>query len=383
MSALPESSLPKSSLRLFSPPPLPAGVAGGINQLEPRLFTIREAFEAFLKEKQKKKTTVEAFENACMHWEQGTSNPPEGCQHWGSGSGNPPICQITQEQVEEFVEKIMPPRVPSPATIVKVCRGLRTIFRRVGPAIDGNPQGRGILDKIPYFPLPKVPKSTPRTAHMDQLNLLYDACGVATWPRIGEIPPANFWRTSLVSFYNLGPRAWEFFCAAPHCRDESIPEGRLGWRWDKIDLERATIEYWSEKVSAWLERPLHAVVVAHLKSIWSDRSAVFPATKCRSTLYDEWKKIKTAAGVGVMQTRSRSNPDLDVHDLRRTCSSEWDWIHPMLGDWMIGHIPNDVGSVHYRNFARKARETLPDFPQPEAFLNVPTLPVPSRQKRLF
>ncbi len=357
-------------LRLFSPPPLPSGVAANVSPGDQQRLTLREAFDLFIFPglDRRKSGTVDVYRNAIKHWE--------------THSENVPLIEINQPILQEFMSRLAPV-LPSRATIRKIGRQIRAILRRCGPAEYGNPQGRGVIPKVPYFEMPKAPKSTPRVASHQELDTLYESCRVASWPKLPGIAPSTFWRAVLVCGYNLGPRSWELFCADQRSTDPDHPHSSLGWRWSHVDLLEETVCYWQEKCQAELYRPLHPCVVAHLRAIEGEREAVFPATRARSQVYDQWGRIKCAAGIGVEDASGAQTRDLDLHDLRRTCQSEWDWLHMGLGDWIVGHIAPDVGSQFYRNFDRKAREVIVQLPQPESFRSIPPRPMEPRQKRLF
>lgn len=373
LSLEPESKPAPAVLRVFAP-----DAAADVFEPDSDQLTLREAFALHLRpsfDLPAQKGTLSAYDTALKHWERFTPNLPiaEACRD------NRPWMELRRAMEQKGF---------AAATIRKTGRHLRALFRRLGPPTDGNPGGLSILQRTPYFEMPRAPKKLPRLATFEELSALYEAASIATWPLLPDIPPSTFWRAVIVCFYNLGPRAWELFCELPHAdvnRSDARPGPHWpGWRWGFADLagREPTLEYWIPKVSAWHRVPLNRIVLAHLASIRGDRRAIFPATLAHGSVYGQWRCLKAAA-VATCGDAVKGIEDLDFHNIRKTCQTEWDTLKMGLGDHVVWHTPTDVGGMHYRNFAMLARRRAEDLPQPEAFKSIFEGRAGSRQKRLF
>lgn len=326
---------------------------------------LSEVFDRFLRaEYAARPGSLGAYEQALGHWERRTNDPP--------------VTAISRDTWRSLKDS-MAADGRKPATIAKTGRHLRRILRRIGPATDGNPGGEGVLAKLPHLEMPRVVRSLPRHADATELDALYEACRVATWPKVGGVTPPAFWRAALVMMYNLGPRAWEMFCAQPRAPYDAEADNPLtGWRFEHVNWREGSLRYWIPKVHAWHEVPLSNVVVAHLESIRADRATIFPASKARGSLYGQWRCIRAAAAMAVA-----SVADLEPHDLRKTCQTEWDHVQLGFGDFVVWHTPTDVGGTYYRNFAKKVRARVEELPQPQSFARIFDAGAGPRQLRMF
>lgn len=344
---------PSVSLRLFEPDTFTA---------DPVNLTLREFFETKLLPQliaeRKKPGTIAAYRWALKHWETRTPNPP--------------LSKIDLDLPKTFLLGFAPPEFEL-ATAAKLWRQLKAIFRRAAPESDRNPDGLGLIERIPRVKLKRPPRRSNRLIALEEFDALYDACRVAKWPRIPGVRAPLLWQTSLVCFSNLGPRAWDFFCDRPHAN----PLPQHCWRWDWINWRTNTLQFVPDKTGDELRLPLHPIVVAHLQAIRTDRTFIFPATRNRHYVYDQWTAIKIAAGFDV-----EGPEDLDFQEIRANCQTEWDTLHFGLGDYILGHAPEGVGATWYRNFAKLAAEACQRFPQPPSFSRIFTASGP-RQLSLF
>lgn len=336
---------------------------------DPRQYRLREAFDRYFEPialADKSAGTRTAYRNLLSLWERFTSDPAIGA--------------ITSASLV-LLRRALEEAKYAPATIGKQFRHLRAFLRLLGPATDGNPRGMGILATVPWVESPRVGRKLPRTANHDEIDRLYDACRVAVWPQIsrGDVPAPAFWRALLVSFTILGPRAWEILHDGSDRRD--------GWFWhclngtycrSSIGTQLSSITFRQKKTGNELTLPVPPVLIAHLESIRTDRLAIFPVTLAHGSVYGQWRAIKAAAGVGVEGTQ-----ELDFHDLRRTCQTEWDWLKLGMGDWILGHAPQDVGGRSYRNFERHAAEACEQLPLPKSFQTIFERIARQHQKHLF
>ena len=319
-------------------------------------LTLRAVFESFLLpdliEQGRSPATIAEYSNSLRLWELLTTDPSLA-----------ELERDHKETLKAFIRDLKASRQPQyrPATICKIWRHLRPVIRRAGPLGDHNPDGEGIIGFVRPPRLPAVPRRINRVANLDELQALSEGCRVATWPKRGNIAPEVMWRAAIVSFYNLGPRCWDLWCADPATPHSS------GWRWPQINLRAGSLRYLPDKTeeAGEIEIPLNRVCVTHLAGIKREWSAVFPASKSRGALYGQWAQIKAAAAA-----TCPSVLDLEIQNLRGTCQTEFDSIHVGLGDFMVGHAPDGVGPSFYRNFFRKAKEAAEQLPQPAGFLDI-------------
>lgn len=283
--------------------------------------------------------TISAYLSAIKHWETRTLNPPVG--------------DITNDTLKDF-KKSFTKQGYSPETIKKQWRHLRAILRRVGPQFDKNPLGEGIIERVPYMAPPKNPQrqKIPRIVRHDEIDAIYQACDVATWPYASPCPPPLLWRLALVVFYNCGPRTQDFFKSTR----------------GNIDLETRRISFVAQKTSKLQGVPFQELVGLHFEAVYhylpGGRSTViFPVTKCRSSMYEQWRKIQSAAGI---------KDYVEFRDLRETCNSLLNAANPgaKAGKWVLGHGGRDVNEIFYHNPSPEVLQAVENLEQPDSFYSI-------------
>ncbi|HEY2249642.1 MAG TPA: hypothetical protein VGH74_01230 [Planctomycetaceae bacterium] len=323
----------------------------------PGSLSLREAYEQYYApelDAPERDGTRKAFRNMLAHWE--------------ARSENPRLEKISADDWKELQRRLRKDGYPK-STVAKVGRHLRALLRRLGPATDRNPEGLGVLSVAPYIKIPKVPRTVPQNVDTQSIDKLYAACDVARWPRIRDVLPSDFWRGLICAVYNLGPRTREI-----------VHDGRdptLGWLWrnyrpdnlrsgdllsDGSGRPVCSIRFFRDKMDDELLLPVNSILQAHLALIRTDRKAIFPVTKNDKSFYDQWRLIKTKAGLYVAGSDFPS-----FQGLRRTCQSRWDRINPKFGDWILGHKRQDVAGRFYENFSQDVADVCESLPQPEAF----------------
>lgn len=269
--------------------------------------------------------------------------------HWEARTNNPPIGEITNEVLRDFKQTFQKQGY-SAETIKKYWRHIRPILRRVGPQIQGNPLGEGIIDRVPYMAPPKNNTvKIPRIVTEDELNAVYQACKVAKWPRVES--PALMWRLALVIFYNCGPRTQDVF-------------RRL--RWENVDLENRRISFISQKRSKLQGIPFQELVGLHLEAVYHGQhpsETVLRATKCNRSLYAQWKAIQDEAGI---------RNYIEFRDLRETCNSLLNAAVPgaNAGKWVLGHGGSGVNELYYHNPTPEVLLAVENLKQPESFWSI-------------
>jgi integrase len=305
--------------------------------VDPRALTLRQAYERWLE--------PDLFDAAyATRREYGTA-----LNHWERLTGDPPIAAIANAHVLALRDGLLGSRY-APATVRKTWSHLRAILRRLSPQALGNPQGEGILQRVPCVKMPRLRPKLPRVATHAELDRLYVACSAAGWPpaRSGQ-PAAALWRCFIVLAYNYGLRTRDLW----------------GLWWKDIDFDRGLFRFSALKTSKLQGMPLNRVSRAHLAAIvpasGDDRPHVFHPTKSRHQFYREWAKINAAAEMSA---------PLECRDLRETCCTAYEEIAPGVGRWILAHSERGVTERHYLNPSRMVAEAVAKLPQPAAFLAV-------------
>lgn len=283
--------------------------------------------------------TVSAYLSALNHWETRTTNPPVG--------------EITNDTLRDFKDTFLVQGY-SPETVKKYWRHLRAILRRVGPQWDKNPLGEGIIKRVPYMSPPKrtACRKIPRIVSHAEIDSIYKACEVATWPYRSPCPAPLLWRLALVVFYNCGPRTQDFFKSTR----------------GNIDLETRRISFVAQKTSKLQGVPFQEIVGLHFESVFQYlngglSTVIFPVTKCRSSMYGQWREIQKAAGV---------SDYVEFRDLRETCNSLLNAANPgaKAGKWVLGHGGRDVNEVYYHNPTAEVLIAVENLEQPDSFYSI-------------
>lgn len=183
----------------------------------------------------------------------------------------------------------------------------------------------------------------------EEINAVYKACDVAKWPYSSDCPPL-LWRLAIVVFYNCGPRTQDFF--------------QLHWK--NVDLKIQRVSFLAQKTSKLQGVPFQEIVSLHFESILQNQlesDRVFQTTKCKRTLYDQWKAIQDAAGI---------TDYIEFRDLRETCSSRLDAANPgaKAGKWVLGHGPRGVNEVYYHNPTPEVILAVEKLEQPDSFYSI-------------
>ncbi len=220
----------------------------------------------------------------------------------------------------------------------------------------------------------------------DELGRLYKAAACADWPRNVEAGPVWQWRTAIVIWLLYGLRTQE----AVSYRADDVPP--LTWR--NIVLSKTPpdggharndlgwLSYVPEKQKRLkpepLNLPLNMAARAHLDLIRSTEAKptdrVFPWPHDSNRFYDTWRRILSAAGL---------NPEYQIKNLRKTCSTWLNFHERGIGDIVTGHTSRSVGDAHYTNYENQLVQFFAsDPPTPHAWLAVFDLQ-PTRQRRLF
>ena len=302
---------------------------------DPSELTLRRAWELFkLPEliEGDQRGTIESYNAALKRWERLTNNPP--------------VSKIDNAKVKQFQRDCVGARL-RPQTVNGTWRSIRAILRRLGPQEYRNPEGQGLIERVPYLdPLP-VDRGIPRIATRDELNRLYRAAAEMGWPRT-IIPPADWWRCFLVLIYNCGPR------------HQDLLDLKIG----NFDLDRKLLDFRQGKTKNRHLMPLNAVTLAHLRRIWSPRESLLLKTGAwhKQRVREQFHNLNDRAGL--------KRPHLTPHDIRRSCGTAFFNVGGKeLGDLALGRPIPGVASF-YIDPTEKLRDAAERIEQPSAFLEI-------------
>ncbi|QDT95522.1 tyrosine-type recombinase/integrase [Gimesia aquarii] len=290
-------------------------------------LTLRKAFLEHYKSPDLKPRTLECYENMLGHWEALTDDPE--------------VFDIENKTLQTFRNAFMEDHTPP--TFNKLRRHILAIMNRLGPPGPRNREGLGILKEFVWIKPLKENEKIPRVANDQQLNAIYEACAVATWPNF-EFGSAAWWRAVVVFLYNTGLRRNDFL-------DLTIKE---------VDLDKGMITFDAEKTGKQRRLPLHQSVIDHFQLIWSDRELVFPKPKGFKQLYGQFYKIQMAA-------RIDGEDHFTFHQLRSTCGTNLFVRSPAAAQEMLGHSSVETTRRSYANVSNHLIEEALATPQPAAF----------------
>lgn len=288
---------------------------------------MRGAFEKYYKSPELKPRTIEAYENMLRHWEDLTDDPT--------------FDEMDNITLHGFKAGYL--EYNSPASFNKERRHFMAIINRMGPAMRKNPDGMGIIDRFIYIKPIREPRKIPRVATDMQVDAIYKACDIATWPRF-QFGAPEWWRALVVFLCNTGLRRNDF----------------LKLRTSDVNLEDRYVLFDAEKTGKDQMLPLHSVVVKHFKRIWSDRDKVFPKSIGYDHLYRQWYKIQSAAGI-------KPDDHLTFHQMRSTCGTNLFKRSPGAAQEMLGHSSIETTRRSYASLTDHLKQIASTAEQPSAF----------------
>lgn len=224
--------------------------------------------------------------------------------------GNKAIASITTRDIDEFITARQkdrghkPGSTMSPASINKELRHLKAALHKA--------ERWGYTEKMPDFDMLREVKKLPTYVPPDDFAAIYKACESAKYPADGlPFPATDWWRALLVFLYVTGWRVGE----------------ALMLRWSDVDLESGhAITRGDENKGRRDElAPLQTIAIEHIRKIASFEPVVFPWYKSERTLYDEFHRIQTEAGINKpcrkKHEHTRACHMYGFHDLRRAFAS--------------------------------------------------------------
>jgi integrase len=303
-----------------------------LNKQAARKMTLREAFEAFYSKDELRPRSLAKARYDLQRWER-------------VGPGDPPIGKIDDESLETFRKAMLEKYAAQSTNGTRSV--LRAIFRRLGPAITGNPCGLGILPRIPYMKPSKVIRGLPRRVDQEDLSRWYIACEQMQSPKWGG-PAAFWWQAWLVLSYFTGLRKSDIFAI----------------RFADIDFDKGTLLFTARKTSKPMRLPLHPCAIGHVRRIEEPRRELLFASsiKAGGGFNQRWEWICRKAGIAETFT---------PHDIRRTAASEIERVRPGMGSVLLQHAINDTTHVSYLNQMEELGEAIEKMRVPLAFKHGP------------
>ena len=235
------------------------------------------------------------------------------------------------------------PKTLSPHTANKHIRNINAIFGKLGPAGPHNRDALGILPRAPWIKPLKAPQPDPREIPDEVIDAIYRATPAARKPDLPGILPEHWWKGLLVMALAEGFRRGALL---------TIPWSAIDWRKATIRLPAA-----SDKMKRHRAKPLNPTVAQHLLRIRSNRTLIFPWPHGERTLYNEWHRIQTDAGL-------RSPDHVRLHDFKRACLTIYaETAGPRVVQTMGDHSTLRTAD-HYVTSHREARQAVEHFPFP-------------------
>jgi len=362
------------------------------DESQAKRLTIREVFERHklpeLTTRGRARATLAEYRCHLARWEEWAAN------YWIT---NPVVQDVKRAELEAF--RVWLGKRPK-ASARTVNKHLGTIECLLATAAE-----HWLIDRAPKLePLSASKAGRKLYLSYDQLSRLYQACGVAEWPKRrksgGNLSygPAAGWRALIVLLFNYGARTQEFVAY----RRTELPA--LTWRqvsWDEespADAGQCRCRFgWMWYTPAKQKRakpdplvlPLNEVAAGHLRSLATPLGAreelpVFDWPWSPKELYGQWQAIVDAAGVRPKKSLDGSEDDeYSLKHLRKTCAT-WHQQHsPGVAPLILGHAKRSVSDEHYVAAEGQILRAVLGLPQPEAFYEGLKKPVTDRQGMLF
>jgi len=266
-------------------------------------------------------------------------------RHWREITHDPPLDQVTTLILAGFKAALLGASL-APATVNKHLRLTAAILAKAGPPGPRNRDALGLIPVAPWTKPLREPHRLPSVTDQATVAAIYTAASFAQLPQLPGIRPRDWWQTLIVLAYTTAFRR----------------SALLSIRWAGIDLAAAEITLTADNDKAWTERrkPLHTVAVEHLLRIRTTDAQVFPWPYSMKTLYRQWHRIQSKAGI-------KPGNHIGLHDLKRTAGTlAAETASPWAVQRFLDHS-SLATSQHYVNPTRELRGLVDHLPIPDAF----------------
>jgi len=389
-----------ASIRLFEPAAPEAEAAAA--------WTLRDAWERGkrreLERKGGRKSTLAGYKTHLGRWDEYWSGNQTGKDRLGT----PTLETINNEKLEQWRNWLLT-RLRGQNPELTANNHLTSIHAVLRWA-----EAAGRIDKAPHLerlPASKVAKRL--YFRYDELDRIYQACTIATWPTSDQaagqpLPysPATYWRAAVALFFNYGFRTQELV------RFESDHEA-LTWRQISYDSETPAEDGRAQCPWGWLwyvpqkQRrkkpeplilPLNQITAAHIRSITPPGGAdpgrpLLDWPLSNVALYGQWYRILAAAEVAPKPDPVTGlRPRFHLPPFRKTCTTWHNRPRPGIAPLVTGHADRElsrsvradatlaaaaadgplsaVSAAHYDNAELAVVEALTTLPQPDAFRQI-------------
>lgn len=327
---------------------------------------LKEAFDQFLRpqlERRKRSPShIRAFYTILEHWQRLTPDPP--------------VRLIDDALLQQFSDALLvwyqSHEMRGTEAVSKALRYLRSIFRACAERGPGNPRGvatgKHVLTYVPIAEPPERSMQRKRIATLAELGAAYEACQVAKWPKprrrsLWAAPAPLLWRVLLVLDYTYGPRTenllgleWanivlDTACPAPDASRLHWPHGWLTYVPGKTKRHKPDPLY----------LPLTECARMHLEELRlrNRTGPIFAFPRNKHALHNTRQRIWTEADIADPYT---------FQEIRKTCSTAWNDLYPLLGEHVTGHAPRSVNQIHYDTAIRRLMTYANKVPMAPEFL---------------
>lgn len=211
-----------------------------------------------------------------------------------------------------------------------------------------------------------------------QISALWLACDSASWPRVGTLSAAEWWRCALLLYWVYGFRTQELVAFA---------RGMDPLKWSAITFGRETPnpEGTAENPHGWLSytpqkqkwakpAPLYLPLTAHTRAALdkirsamgsAPDQAIFPWPRGQRDFYQAWKRLQKSASV-----RTKSGEPFELKALRKSAATYLEKHHKGLGAAVCGWAArgeSNVMKTHYEVTELVLVEKLGSYPLPACF----------------
>ncbi len=206
-------------------------------------------------------------------------------------------------------------------------------------------------------------KAVPVT--VDELNQMLSVLHECRWPRLGDVSPAHFWKTNLISHFVYGFRSQDWFSArsgvkqgllwsgvidSPQCPIVEDLENPAGWCYYLVHKTSAKDEAAERPSDVFVPLSTHIrSMLEPFRGLHPER--VFPMRNNSRNYSLEFAKILERAGLSDAARKKELKPIIrlslgrrDVASFRKSCSALWaKTVGRAASSYMLHHAVSEEG----------------------------------------
>lgn len=309
----------------------------------------------------------------------------------------PPAANIVARDLQRF-QKWLNRSTREFVTVNKRVASIQTIMRE--GAKEGHCQGAPALSKLSCDET-----AEPVCLTEQEVNSIYQACKVATWPEYSydvtgqrvEMPHSAswYWRWLIVWLYNYGARVQDF--ASYETRkpglqwdavrfDSSHPtragrkgelDCRYGW-FSFVPTKTQRVKKKKNQPARKLHLPMNEATKLHLAALKPNKvgGAIFACPNNKKRFYATWKSIIKASRVTLDEDVDPKGRGVQLKHFRETCATvHYEHSTASVASKILGHsMARGEGSAttqkHYISYEKRVLEAVQNLPQPESFWDI-------------